>query len=157
MTALTMPIETLERLADATGTALPWHQSTAAHHQPVHEPVPRLLVDALARFARPQVLVTLDLVHPGGRLRSWQRLSGGEVTAVSVAGTGRVELAWFTADRWQAHLTSTTTVAGARASRVRAVVAARAHGRNRVGWVAGDLPPAVVADRVVRLAAQARS
>jgi hypothetical protein len=152
-TALTMPVATLERIADATRTPLPWH---APAPLPAHEPVPRLLVDALARFGRPEVLVTLDVLHPGGRLRSWQRLVGADVTAVSVAGTGRAELAWFPADRWRDYLTRTATVTDPHPG-VRAVVAARAHGRNRVGWVAGDLPAAVVADRVVRLALRARS
>ncbi|HEY0951624.1 hypothetical protein, partial [Nocardioides sp.] len=124
-TALTMPVATLERLADATRTPLPWHEPEP---MPAHQPVPRLLVDALARFGRPEVLVTLDVLHPGGRLRSWQRLAGSDVTAVSVAGTDRAELAWFAAERWPDHLTRTATLAGARSTRVRAVVAARAHG-----------------------------
>ena len=152
MTGLTMPVTTLERLADATRTRLPWREPAPP---PSHEPVPRLLVEALARFGRPQVLVTLDVLHHHGRLRSWQRLAGAEVTAVSVAGTDRAELAWFAADRWRDYLTRTVTAAGPRD--VRVVVAARAHGRTRVGWVAGDRPSAVVADHIVRLAAGARS
>ncbi len=151
---LTMPVTTLERLADATRTPLPWRGP-----RPVatHDPVPRLLVDALATFGRPQVLVTLDLLHPGGRLRSWQRLAAGRVTALSTAGTDRCELAWLDRHDWRRFLTRTVTLPDAAEATVRAVVTARVRGRNRVGWVGGTLDPAAFAERVARLVCEALS
>ncbi len=153
-TGLTMPAITLERLAGTTRTALPWRAATGPR---THEPVPRLLVEALSTFGRPDVLVTVDLLHAGGRLRSWQRSAGDRVTAMTAAGTGRVELAWFGVDHWRSYLARTVSVPGRRQVEVRAVVAARVGGRNRVGWVGGVLAPAAFADRVARLAAGARS
>lgn len=151
---LTMPIALLEQLADATRTPLPWREPRPT---PTHEPVPRLLVDALAVFGRPQALVTLDVLHPGGRVRSWQRLAARRVTALSATGSGRVELAWFDAEAWRAHLERAATVPGVPAPTVRAVVSARIRGRNRVGWVGGALAPATLAERVTRLVAGALS
>jgi hypothetical protein len=109
MTALTMPRPTLEALADATRTRLPWREPrTPASHQAV----PRLLVDALATFGAPDVLVDLDLaVRGGGQLRSWQRLRGDRVTTLSAAGSDALELAWFDGHHWDAQLSRAATVA----------------------------------------------
>lgn len=152
--ALTMPVTTLEGLADATRTPLPWRGPRPVAN---HDPVPRLLVDALATFGRPQVLVTVDLLHPGGRLRSWQRLAAGRVTALSAAGTDRCELAWLDRHDWGPFLTRTVTLPDGAEATVRAVVTARVRGRNRVGWVGGTLEPAAFAERVARLARGALS
>jgi hypothetical protein len=108
VTALTMPRSTLEALADATRTRLPWRepQTPAAH-----ETVPRLLVVALATFGAAEVLVEVDLVvRGGGQLRSWQRLRGRRVTTLSEAGPDRVELACFGADQWNGQLARAATV-----------------------------------------------
>lgn len=108
MGALTMPRATLERLADATRTPLPWREPRTPT---THETVPRLLVDALATFGAPEVLVEIDLaVRGGGRLRSWQRLRGDRVTTVSAAGPERVELAWFGRPHWSDRLARAATV-----------------------------------------------
>jgi hypothetical protein len=153
-TRLSMPTSVLEGLADATRTSLPWREPAGPR---THEQVPGVLAEALATFGRPQVLLTLDLLHAGGRLRSWQRLAGDRVTTVSAAGADRVELAWLDAGSWRSHLAHTVSVPGSRAVEVRVVVAARVGGRNRVGWGGGALSPTVFADRVGRLVAGARS
>lgn len=154
VTRLTMPVGDLERLAVATRTPLPWHEPRDPGSP---EAVPRPLRDALATFGRARVLLTIDLLHGPGRLRSWQRLAGGRVTAVTVAGTDRAELAWFGAGDWPGYLTRTVRVPGRREVEVRAVLAARVGGRNRVGWVGGALHPAAFTDRVTRLVAGALS
>ena len=163
VTRLTMPIGVLERLADTTRTPLPWTDPTDPGDpgdpgDPVSpEPVPGLLRDALATFGQARVLLTLDLRHGSGRLRSWQRLAGGRVTALTVAGTDRAELAWFGSADWPGYLTRTVRMPGRREVEVRAVVAARVGARNRVGWVGGALRPSAFTVRVIRLVAGARS
>ena len=108
MSALTLPRPTLERLADATRTPLPWHRPVPPA---VHEPVPRLLADALVAFGSPEVLVELDLVvRGGGRLRSWQRQRGDRVTLISAAGPQTLVLAWCSAPGWGEHLAQAATV-----------------------------------------------
>jgi hypothetical protein len=108
MTALTMPRPTLEALADATRTRLPWREPRTPD---THQAVPRLLVDALATFGAPDVLVDLDLaVRAGGQLRSWQRLRGDRVTAVSAAGPDLLELMWLDARHWDDQLARAATV-----------------------------------------------
>lgn len=156
-TRLTMPIGVLEQLADAARTPLPWREPQEPYDAGDTGPVPRLLRDALATFGQARVLVTLDLLHDRGRLRSWQRLAGGRVTAVTVAGTDLAELAWFPAADWRGYLSRTVRVPGRPAAEVRAVVAARAGARDRVGWLGGELGPAAFADRVTRLVAGALS
>lgn len=151
---LTMPTSVLETLADATRTSLPWREPRPLR---VHTPAPRPLVDALAVFDRPQLLLTLDVHHAAGRLRSWHHLVHGTITALTVAGTDRVELAWFPAGAWRDHLVRTATLPTTATPTVRAVLAARVHGRNRVGWVGGALTPAALAGRITRLTAGALS
>ena len=154
---LTMPRTTLEALADATRTPLPWRPP----QRPVtREPIPPPLTDALATFGSPEVIVDLDLVvRGGGQLCSWHRLRGARVTAVSAADDATLALAWFDAARWPGALAQAATVeapdvgppppatvdvafdalvagrAGARlrdsAGRLRVTVA----GRRGVGWV----------------------
>jgi hypothetical protein len=98
----------LERLADATGTPLPWprHATSSTRAR-----VPRLLGDALATFGAPEVVVDVDVVvRGGGQLRSWQRLRDGRVTAIAAAGPETLELAWFEAERWDEQLARAATV-----------------------------------------------
>lgn len=111
--ALRMSRPELERLADATGTPLPWREPAASVRRAA---VPRLLVDALATFATAEVAVELTvsrrLAGATGvaQLTSWQRLRGDRVTAISAAGPAEVELAWFRADRWPGQLARAATV-----------------------------------------------
>ena len=103
-----MPRTTLEALADATRTPLPWRPPQRAASQ---DPVPPSLAGALATFAAPEVIVDLDLVvRGGGRLCSWHRLRGDRVTAVSAADDETLALAWFDAARWPGALARTATV-----------------------------------------------
>ena len=75
------------------------------------------VVDALGRFAAPEILVDLVLGRPGVVLRSWHRLRDTRVVAVSRCGAA-AELAWWDQREWPAEL----------ASLVRAPGSADAHG-----------------------------
>lgn len=66
---------------------------------------------ALAVFAKPEIAVDLDLVvrRGGGvaQLHAWHRMAADQVVALTTTG-GRVELAWFSTDWWQAELGTLT-------------------------------------------------
>ena len=113
-TAIRMPHTLLEDLADATATRLPWRPPGPA---PTGTAVPAPIVAALEDFGSAAVLVDVEVVvrlsgsrAAIARLRSWQRLAGDRVVAVSAVGPETVELAWFGIDQWRGRLAHAVTV-----------------------------------------------